>query len=57
MITQWNFIRNMRGKLAKELRKMAGYQIKHDPEVKNSAEYKSAKQQYKIYKKSWKNKA
>jgi len=47
----------MRGKLAKELRKMAGYQINHDPEVKNSAEYKSAKQQYKIYKKSWKNKA
>jgi len=46
----------MRGKLAKELRKMAGFRISYDPEIRNTKEYRLAKQQYKIYKNTWKSK-
>lgn len=41
----------MRGKLAKELRRMANFTISYDPEVKNTKEYRLAKQQYKMLKK------
>jgi hypothetical protein len=45
----------MRGKVAKELRRMANFTISHDPEVRKSREYKLAKQQYKMLKNIHKN--
>ena len=40
----------MRGKVAKELRKIANFEISYDPEVRKSKEYKQNKEQYKMLK-------
>jgi|TARA_B110000285_G_scaffold137764_1_gene154318 hypothetical protein len=44
----------MRGKRAKELRKMASFSISHDSEVKKLKEYLSAKDRYKSLKRAYK---
>lgn len=41
----------MRGKVAKELRKIAGFKVSYDPAIKNSAEYLQKKEVYKNLKK------
>ena len=44
----------MRGKRAKELRGMANFTISHDPKIKNTKEYLSAKDLYRSLKKTYK---
>ena len=44
----------MRGKRAKALREIAGFSVSYDPNTKKLKEYISAKNRYKLLKKTYK---
>jgi hypothetical protein len=46
----------MRGTTAKELRRIADFEISYDPAVRNTKEYRLNKMKYKALKKTWKKK-